>query len=60
MSSTSRGSSSSSSTGSAGDNTQHITVAVNRTCTVVGVGTTDCHIRVIDPRMGDKVAKLKV
>lgn len=35
-------------------------LAVNAAGTVVGVGTTDTHIRLLDPRTGDKVMKLKV
>lgn len=35
-------------------------LAVNAGGSVVAVGTTDSHIRLLDPRTGDKVMKLKV
>jgi hypothetical protein len=35
-------------------------LATNAAGTVVGVGTTDSHIRLLDPRTGDKVMKMKV
>jgi hypothetical protein len=35
-------------------------LATNAAGTAVAVGTTDTHIRLLDPRTGDKVAKLKV
>lgn len=35
-------------------------LAVNTAGTVVAVGSTDTHIRLLDPRTGEKIMKLKV